>query len=266
MNNPVKLFIVEGEVRDFRFVNYMTKCFFSTGRFQAKIINLPAAQNIYMLYKSLKEDDFDTDVVELLRDKVPSAQKILEGISRDEIDEVYLFFDYDTHQKNVPWASELTADDIVKTLLSFFNNETEYGKMYLSYPMVEALYDYIPMMCQSFTECYIPLDQVGDYKRISTDGNPKARVHFNISEWSEVLAVFVLRIKCLFDLADLSYELYRDIINPESIFDKVVEIKQDRNSVFVLSCFPEFLFDYHRIDFWNTFAKLKHFKFDNCTK
>ena len=266
MNNPVKLFVVEGEVRDLRFAKELTDCFFSSGRYQAKIINLPASQNIYMLYKLLIEDDFDTDLVEILRDNVPSAQEVLDGISRDEIDEVYLFFDYDTHQNNISRELNISSDDVVRTLLSIFDNETEYGKLYLSYPMVEALYDYKPIMCESFSGCFIPLDRLTEYKRIAAEDNPKSSAHFGIEEWSEVLGVFVLRIECLFGLSDITHDYYKNSVTPDSIFEQEFLIKQNKESVFVLSCFPEFLFDYFRIDFWNRFAKLKHFKFDKCTK
>jgi hypothetical protein len=40
--------------------------FFAHGNF--KIITLPAGQNIYMLWKKLKEDDFETDLIEVLRE------------------------------------------------------------------------------------------------------------------------------------------------------------------------------------------------------
>lgn len=53
MSDSIKLFIVEGEERDYRFVKGMTDLFMR-GKFEARIIYLPAAQNIYMLYKKLR--------------------------------------------------------------------------------------------------------------------------------------------------------------------------------------------------------------------
>lgn len=44
MNSPIKLFFVEGEDRDYRYINSICSCFFGKGRFQSKIINLPASQ------------------------------------------------------------------------------------------------------------------------------------------------------------------------------------------------------------------------------
>ncbi len=89
MASPVTLFIVEGESRDLRFAEKM-KDLFLKGRDDLRVICLPAAQNIYMLYERLAEEDFDLDVVEVLRETVPSAAKCLEGVERDSVDEVFL--------------------------------------------------------------------------------------------------------------------------------------------------------------------------------
>ncbi len=84
MASPVTLFIVEGESRDLRFAEKM-KDLFLKGRDDLRVICLPAAQNIYMLYERLAEEDFDLDVVEVLRETVPSAAKCLEGVERDSV-------------------------------------------------------------------------------------------------------------------------------------------------------------------------------------
>lgn len=67
MASPVTLFIVEGESRDLRFAEKM-KDLFLKGRDDLRVICLPEAQNIYMLYERLAEEDFDLDVVEVLRE------------------------------------------------------------------------------------------------------------------------------------------------------------------------------------------------------
>ena len=77
MNSPVTLFIVEGEARDRRFANEMKQCFLRP-RDDLRVVCLPASQNIYMLYQRLAADDFETDVVEVLRESVPAAAKSLQ--------------------------------------------------------------------------------------------------------------------------------------------------------------------------------------------
>lgn len=266
MSNPVKLFIVEGEDRDYRFVNSMTSCFFGKGRFEAIVINLPVSQNIYMLFKSLMDDGFNLDIVEILRDTVDVAKEKLSGVERQDIDEVFLFFDYDTQQDNLPNGIMDEPDKVLRSMLEVFNNETENGKLYINYPMVEALYDYKVDMCESFSGCFADINELDNYKEKSGENNPQASKHFHYTEWRDVLNVFLLRITCLWELEDISFEFYRTNVSPYTIFGKEKDIKRTRNQVFVLSSFPEFLFDYFKVDFWNKHSKVKHFKYIKCPK
>lgn len=263
MAEPVKLFIVEGESRDYRFVKEMTKCFLK-GRYKTKVINLPAAQNIYMLYQKLAEDDFETDVVEVLRDTVKEADKILDGISRQDIDEIYLFFDYDIHQNNL--KLDFKPSKIINDMFKAFNNETENGRLYISYPMVEALYDYRAKECSVFSNCFIHLNKVKDYKKISSENNPNASKRFEIEEWKDAINVFYLRVKCLFNLDSLDYETYREIISPESIYKLEENIVETNDQVFILSAFPEFLLDYFKSNFFNSMTSIKKPHYTNCPR
>ena len=92
MDKPIKCFIVEGEDRDYRFISGMISTFFR-GKYESITVCLPAEQNIYMLYSKLKEDNFETDLIELLREDKnnTAAIRALEGIERQRIDEIYLF-------------------------------------------------------------------------------------------------------------------------------------------------------------------------------
>ena len=94
-----KAFIVEGEAREPQIIDNISKVFFAHNNF--KIITLPAGENIYMLWKKLKEDDFETDIIEVLRESHDYIAEQLTGLSRDDFSEIYLFFDYDTHQTNM---------------------------------------------------------------------------------------------------------------------------------------------------------------------
>ena len=123
-DNDYKAFIVEGEAREPLIIDNISQVFFKHANF--KIITLPAGQNIYMLWKKLKEDDFDTDIVEVLREEHEELKEQLEGISRDDFSEVYLFFDYDGHQNNL---SEEDDADVLEQMLVSFDNETENDKI-----------------------------------------------------------------------------------------------------------------------------------------
>lgn len=265
MSDSIKLFIVEGEERDYRFVKGMTDLFMR-GKFEARIIYLPAAQNIYMLYKKLVEDDFQTDIVEVLRESSESAKAILEGISRQRIDEVFMFFDFDIHQKNIKAQEDASPEEILMRMLQTFDNETENGKLYISYPMVEALYDYRENQCQAFYKCLITDDEIGNYKKQSGNNNPRANFHNDIASWEMILYNFGLRIKCLFDKDSVDFRTYREQMTVPNIYLRQVSMRKQYDKTFVLSALPEFLYDYFGENFWHRYWKGMMYHFDSCQR
>lgn len=174
-----KAFIVEGEAREPQVIDNISKVFFKHGNL--KIITLPAGENIYMLWKKLKADDFDTDIIEVLRESNKKIREQLEGLSRDDFSEVFLFFDYDVHQTNLGKADD---GDVINQMLESFDNETENGKLYISYPMVEALRDFEAGKCGNGDNCFVEISALAEYKNISSRNslNPHFR-DYNIDVW-----------------------------------------------------------------------------------
>lgn len=265
MNEAIKLFIVEGVEKDYRFVKGMTDLFMR-GRFAAKIIYLPAAQNIYMLYKKLVEDDFQTDIVEVLRESSDAAREILEGIDRQQIDEVFLFFDYDIHQNNTKEQEDASPEEMLVHMLETFDNETDNGKLYISYPMVEALYDYRDNQCQAFYKCLITDEDIRNYKNKAGNNNPSANFHNDIHSWEMILYSFGLRMKCLFDLDSVDYKVYRERMSVSDIYLRQTDLRQQYNATFVLSGLSEFLFDYFGERFWHRYWRGTAYHFDHCQR
>lgn len=248
-----KAFIVEGEVREPQIIDNISKVFFAHGNF--KIITLSAEENIYMLWKKLKMDDFDTDVIEVLRESNEDIRKQLAGLSRDDFSEVYLFFDYDIHQNNLGKMNDVNA---ISRMLESFDNETENGKLYISYPMVEALRDYKPGLCGEKKACYVAVGEMTEYKNISSLRS--AYPHFKEYDyeiWKDIIDVFAMRVSCLFGSADtLAYERYMETAKPYDIYVQEEKVRQ-RGEVFILSAFPEFLVDYFGVKLWRTCVKHK---------
>ena len=90
---------------------------------------------IYQLYKQLHKEDFAVDIVSLLKDRSEKNRQELDSYDNDSFSYIYFFFDYDAHATK--------ADDSqVAELIQFFDNETENGKLFISYPMVEAIRHY----------------------------------------------------------------------------------------------------------------------------
>lgn len=249
MDKAVKVFIVEGENRDLRFINSLTRVFFSDNE-DSIIINIPSSGNIYMLYGILKADDFETDVVEVIRERIDEAQKKLQGISRKDVTEVYLIYDADLHHTDKE-GRELITTDILQEMLLTFDNETENGKLYVSYPMIEAVYDVTRDDCSAFSKCWICVDDFSSYKTLAGASNPMASKHFNSKdEWKIILQAFHSRLCCLLNRGSISYSEYKNVISPKEIFDMQSNYINRDSKVFVLSALPEILLDYYREDFW----------------
>ncbi len=242
-----KAFIVEGEAREPKIIKNISEVFFKKGNI--KILTLPAGENIYMLWKKLKEDEFDTDIIEILRESNHELREKLKGLSRVDFSEVYLFFDYDVHQNNIGDYDE----DVVYEMLKCFDNETESGKLYINYPMVEALRDYILGVCGEKINCYVKIEDIGKYKEISAKRSNSHHFNkFDYEGWKGIIDVFSMRISCLFELIDtMAYDNYSESVNPLEIY-VLEKKKKDEKGVFVLSAFPEFLVDYFGIRLWNS--------------
>ena len=129
------LFVFEGVKREPDLFRTIQRLYFSNREEQ---IVCSYNNNIYQLYKDLQEYDGDGDIVSLLMEKFASQKdNPLKGIDRSaDISEIYLFFDYDFHNRNLS-LEEINRQ--VKEMLETFNNETEYGKLYIDCPMVESI-------------------------------------------------------------------------------------------------------------------------------
>ena len=124
--------IVEGGRREIGYWHSVQKNFFPDT--DINIVPLSAEKNLYMIWNQLKEDNFETDTIELIRESSDSSRIALDGLNRDDFQEIYLFFDYDPQQNNLGLKGE-DAAEVLSKLLQTFDNETENGKLYISYPM-----------------------------------------------------------------------------------------------------------------------------------
>ena len=124
------LFVVEGAKSEPEFFKNIQKTFFSNKNGASILVAYEG--NIYEFWNKIKEDVDDFEMLELIKERGSKNRKALNGIYPSDIAEIYFFFDYDGHAT--------CADDIIlKEIVDFFDNETEQGKIFVSYPMAEAL-------------------------------------------------------------------------------------------------------------------------------
>lgn len=250
MRKDYKAFIVEGDVREPQIIDNLQRIHFKNSNF--KVITISAGQNIYMLWKKLQVDNFETDIIEVLRESSEDIELSLNGLNRDDFSEIFLFFDYDGHQNNLSEADKADSKDVIAQMLNSFDNETENGKLYISYPMAEALRDYIPGCCGNQENCYCFVRDFEKYKQLSACNSTMPEFKkYSFQEWKQIINVFAMRISCLLERDEIiSYEEYSNKITPLIIYE-LQRVNIEKNKIFVLSAFPEFLLDYFQCRFWN---------------
>ncbi len=124
MTNHI-LFVFEGEDTEEKIFESLSKYYFS----ECSRLHALYGCDVYSLYQKIKQDEF-LDLIPLLKENAANREQLTE-LTRENVSEVYLFFDYDGH-------SGSASDSKIFELLSLFEEETGDGKLYLSYPMVEA--------------------------------------------------------------------------------------------------------------------------------
>ena len=193
---------------------------------------------IYSLYHKLKNDE-DLELFPLLQEKLAPKNNEIQSIIESEVSEIYMFFDYDGHASGAD-------DEKLQYMLELFDNETDKGKLYISYPMVEAIQhlgndvDFENLLAVSEKGYKSIVKSVSDtrYKDISS---------YTQDDW---LSIIEFNAKKLGKLYTDSFIVLDEIQEPIDIFLHQLEKHIIPNSnVSVLSAFPLFLIDYYGYDY-----------------
>jgi len=265
------LLVFEGERREPEIFKTIEELFFD-GRKDRIICSY--GNNIYDLYETiteqgqLKDERYYQDVVSVLKEKY--RQDDHNPIHRikdpSEVSETYLFFDYDIQNQN--YERTLSFDDLnarISALLSFFTDETRNGKLYVSYPMIEALRYTKKLPDNGYHGYVFPLSDIKDFKEEAHAFSYYKNldfVSFRFGKGSgEVTASDIKRKPELWmnwiSLIDQNTRKANFICNDDnSVPDKVDVISQKkimdsqlkkyypREVISILSAFPLFVFDY----------------------
>jgi len=226
------LFVFEGEKREPQIFESLKRYYFSAGT--SAILIAAYCSNIYSLYHQL-DNDPDLDLFPLLKGKPKNSG--LSGISRDEISETYLFFDHDGHDGA---ASHGKLD----TMLFLFDEETHHGKLYISYPMVEALKHLND--ATHFKDVVFQIPAGVSYKR--EVGKSGAAHYRHIPRLSRVKWKKIISEHC----KKLNYLMTGKFEFPTSLTSQLDILASQKakhidtkNEVAVLSGFPIFVIDYY---------------------
>ncbi|MBD0402927.1 hypothetical protein [Flammeovirga sp. EKP202] len=237
------LFVFEGEQEKEIFNTFISKI-----KINDFSVCCAYCTTIYQLYREIKDDE-DLDLFVLLKD-IEGNREVLEGYLRDDFAEIYLFFDYDGH---APIASDNDLDSII----DLFSEETDHGKIYINYPMVESLKHYNPKQFK-FSELTtsIQLPKGTSYKGIVNSQclhELKKLENFGYKQWQIVVDIHLKKANLL---VNGEYSMPTYMVGQKEIFEcQRLSYIDPNNEVFILNSFPLFLFEYHGFDVITKFLK-----------
>lgn len=231
MSNKI-LFIFEGQNTEKQIVASLQKYFVN----ENTTVKCVYGAEIYQIYKDIVADE-DLDTFNLLKDRNSTNKEILKDYNRSDFAEIYMFFDYDGH-------SSLADDNKLKDLLEFFKEETDKGKLYVSYPMVESIkhiYNF-----DNFKDLTVQCKENISYKKIVHDSCLKTLTNFNKYDGETWKLIIIAHLKKMNYVIIDSFSMPDEIIQQFFIFSKQLEkYIKPYSKVAVLNAFPIFLHDYY---------------------
>ena len=226
--------------------------------FQKSIRGSDVNASLHYLARLIESDDLD--IITIIKEQAQKLQskKVkkfnqsldLSSLQQSDFSSVYLFFDYDAHQDNFP--HNIDRHTVIKEMLMTFNNETENGKLYISYPMVEAIKDFEEI--NSFPQRNFLLIEDGiRYKNLlSASSSHLDFKNYTKQLWDYLITIYIIKIHYIFNMEiDNNYLLESTKkASTLSIYMNVLK-KYDIpfSCIPILSAFPEFILDYFTINF-----------------
>ncbi len=224
--------------------------------------------NIYELYRLMNESEFTEDIVTVIKRKLASCKNLPfpEDLSITNFSEVFLFFDYDYQNKNLE-LDEINSQ--LKEMLDFFTDETDNGKLYINYPMVESIKCTQQLPDEHFYEYKVSREDCSDFKDYitktydfykSTDFMQfslnkrtmelrpitKEREQLVRENWGHLNEQNIKKANYICkDIYD--YPENKTEVSQENIFYSQLEkYVRSKNQVSILNAFPLFLFEYFK--------------------
>ena len=255
------LFVFEGENREPELFATIQKMFFPRDN---ERITYSFGNNIYELYNELSNLDDAGDLVSLLQERCSGqADNPFEGLNSSDFSEIYLFFDYDFQNKNLELA-EINRQ--LKEMLSKFNDETEYGKLYINYPMIESIRYTKELPDANYYEYVISRADCSSFKKLAADFSAYSSLDFIlIDSRKDVSELSEKKLKSLRDnwehlkkqnVNKANYICHgkneapnkKEEVSQEQIFESQLQkhVNKEQSEVAILNAFPLFLYEYFK--------------------
>lgn len=249
------LFVFEGSDREPHVYKTIERLFFPK---KNDNIICSFGNNIYDLYNTMQEYDGNGDIVSIMRERLSErGDATLDEIRSSDISEVFLFFDYDFQN------TQIGLDELnhrVKVMLEMFDDETDNGKLYINYPMVESIRYTKELPDECYCNYIVTRSECHDFKRLAREFSfYDSFDHILFKENEKPTKEKYLRIKDNWNylkimnvgkanmLVSGMYALpeNKPVINQLAIFERQLHLFVDKTErVAVLNSFPIFIYDY----------------------
>lgn len=253
MNNiPKTLLITEGERTEQDFFTRIRDLF----NLNMEIINIKA--NIYKLYNKMKEEDFNCNIKDLLKECCPNNLTTQE--KEDYFNKLnntyaytYFIFDFDVqhHDNGRKNDVEQNCKKISKMLIEL-NDETDdtRGKLFINYPMMESFKDIESFDDDDFSYSYINIADVKKYKYIV---GLKRIANINIKNYTlnNFIDIFKLNCKKLFFInneKEQNLSNFYKLSEGNNIYMKIKEKIDKDSTIYVLNTSIFFLSEFKSIN------------------
>lgn len=261
------VFVLEGKAEE-KIADTVSKLYFNDRRGD---IRYCFEDNIYTLYGYIKKKyaDFSdmkdaVDFISVLKERHPDSD-LNEIESTSDIEAIYLFFDYDfqqvleLHRRNPDRTlTELLNEDNrnIQEMLDFFDEETEMGKLYINFPMVESLYYTKELPDERYRFYSITLDGCKTFKKDVSDFTHYKGHHGIILQnnanpdmvrrnW-ELLKEQNVRKANYVCNGSYSIPLVKQDISQDRIFKAQTGGYNKTHEIGILNSFPLFLYEYFK--------------------
>ena len=224
------LLIVEGEKEEIRILGSHSHGLLHLIGADYEIV--PFANPIYELYDAYVNNEYDDLVAYLVAEKGLTLDKGV--ISKNAFSAIYLFFDFEPHYHKY-------SDDKIIHMSQLFNNETDLGKLYINYPMVESIYHFSELPDTNFNNRTVTIDKGfngKEYKSLVNKESCIVKSKITPKEMCYIIAHNYYKARSISGCES-------NEVSSEEVLKKQIELKNHNKSIQVLSMMPLLVMDYN---------------------
>lgn len=240
------LVVAEGERAEKRFLDSMKDAF----GLDSSLCFLRG--NIYLLYKNMKEMDFNTDVKSVLLEMHPEYRELLSG----RFAYTYLVFDMDPHhskREDARTIDELVHDNcrIIQEMAAYFTDETDpsIGKLYVNYPMLESFRSCDSVFDEQYRHELVKLEDIKYFKRyVATKKMVRKHLKdYDKNDFMQLAKQNVYKLKWMYlgEWDKMPYSEYLSRSQQTSILTAQMRMIDDDRCVAVLNTSLFLILDYY---------------------